>query len=184
MSKAFLCVWATRVAKPCEIEDEKTLFVYVLKCDGKPLVHCGKKYVAMPTKCGYVEFEIPPGCYIVGAVENPNGIAPLGNHLTHIQIVRVNCGDRVCVTLFNPAAHFCGHWFLSAVRHHLEAAGNAVPAETARAIRNALQPLEALVKALPEDEVTRALKGVEEIAKPKLPAGPTKGGTKKSARER
>jgi hypothetical protein len=177
MSKAFLCVWVTPVAKPCEIEDEKTLFIYVLKCDGKPLVHCGKKYVAIPTKCGYAEFEIPPGCYVVGAVENPDGIPPLGNHLTHIQIVRVNCGDRVCVTLFNPSAHFCGHWFLSAVRQHLEAAGNAVPAETARAIRNALQPLEALVKALPEDELTRALKGVEEIARPKLPP---KGGTKKS----
>ena len=176
MSKASLCVYVTPVGKPCEIEDEKTLFVYVLKCcDGKPLVWCGKRYVAMPTKCGYWEGEIPPGCYVVGAVENPDGIPPLGNHLTHIQIVRVNCDDRVCVTLFNPAAHFCGHWFLRAMTRHLEAAPNTLAAETARAIRNALPTLEELVKQLPEDEVTRALEAVEEIARPKA----TKGGTKK-----
>jgi hypothetical protein len=142
-------------------------------------VWCRKRYVAMPTKCGHLELEVPPGCYVVGAVENPTGRPPLGNHLTHIQIVRANCGDHICVTLFNPAAKFCGHWFLSAVTQHLAAAGNALPAETARAIRNAVKPLEELVNQLPEDELTKALKEVEEIARPKGLSGPSKSASKK-----
>jgi hypothetical protein len=182
MSTALLNIWVTKHNNPCEIESDRTLYVYVLKCDGKPLVWCGTKYVAMPTKCGQLEIKVPPGCYVVGAVENPDGIPPLGNHLTHIQVVRVNCGDHACVTLFNPTAHFCGHWFLTAINNHLAAGGNAVTAETARAIRNVIQPLEGLLKALPQDTFTANMIEVDEIARPKrkpTSIKPSKGGSKK-----
>jgi hypothetical protein len=37
-------------------------------------------------------------------------------------MVRVNCGDHACVTLFPPTAHFCGIWWVRALKvaalHH------------------------------------------------------------------
>src|SRR5262245_43268332 len=88
MSTARLNVWITQQGDPCRIENKKTLFVHVLHCNGEPLEWCGRKYLHIPARCGHLDIEIPPGCYIVGAVENPQGIPPLGNHLTHVAIVR------------------------------------------------------------------------------------------------
>jgi hypothetical protein len=162
MCNAKICVSVTAKADPCQIESSQTLFVYVLRCNGKVLEWCGRKFVGIPTKCGQVEIEVPPGCYVVGAVENPNGIPPLGNHLTHIQVVRVNCGDTACVTLFNPTYHHCAHWFLTATRDHLAAGGQALPREAAVALRNALPALEAVVKAIPQDPFTTEMAKIDQ----------------------
>lgn len=181
MSTARLNVWASVIGRPCEIESKKTLYVYVLHCDGRVLEWCGRKYVALPTKCGHLEVEIPPGCYIVGAVENPNGIPPLGNHLTHIQIVRANCGDHVCVTLFNPTLHFCGHWFKTAMTGHAAAGGQGVPRELTAAMRNAIDAVEKVEALLPQDPMVAQMKGVEAIPRPKggTATESVKGGSKK-----
>jgi len=154
MSTAKLNVWVTQKGEPCRIDgkrDAPPLFVYVLHCNGEVLEWCGRRYVAMETKCGHLEVEIPVGCYVVGAVENPHGIPPLGNHLTHIQIVRANCGDHVCVTLFNPTFHFCSHWFRTAMEVHL---AGELPGEIAGRMKEALQAVARLEEVLPPDEFT------------------------------
>jgi len=155
MSTARLNVWITAKGQPCRIDTrDQPMFVYVLHCSGEVLEWCGKKYVGMPTKCGHLEVEIPVGCYVVGAVENPSGIPPLGNHLTHIAMVRANCGDHVCVTLFNPTFHHCAHWFLTAMHDHITAAGQALPRPAAATMRNAAEIVERLVREIPQDEFT------------------------------
>jgi hypothetical protein len=78
-------------------------------------VWCGKTYTFLKAKCGLLEIEIPPGCYTVFASMGA-GIPPFGNQLTHVQVVRANCGDHVCVTLFSPTGHYCGTWFASALQ--------------------------------------------------------------------
>lgn len=160
MSTAKLNVWITEMGKPCRIETNKTLFVYVLHCDGTVLEWCkdGRKirYVGLPAKCGHLEIEIPVGCYIVGAVENPSGIPPLGNHLTHIAIVRADCGQEICVTLFNPTLHHCAHWFANAMGGHLGVGGQALPPPVARAMKTAVEAVGGLVKAIPQDDFTIA----------------------------
>lgn len=156
MSTAKLNVWITEMGKPCRIETRKTLFVYVLHCDGTVLEWCGNRYVGLPAKCGHLEIEIPVGCYVVGAVENPSGIPPLGNHLTHIAIVRANCGDHICVTLFNPTLHHCAQWFAAAMGGHLAVGGQALTATVARAMTIAADAVGGLVKAIPQDDFTTA----------------------------
>lgn len=188
MSTAKLNVWITKKGEPCRIDDnpqEKQLYVYVLHCNGQILEWCGTKYVAMQAKCGHWEGEIPVGCYVVGAVENPfTSYTPLGNHLTHIAIVRADCGKEICVTLFNPTYHHCAHWFLTATKKNLTVGGPALPQNTTAAMRKALQPLEALVAAIPPDPFTVEMRGVENIPRPRettaatepAPRGTKKGG--------
>lgn len=148
MSTAKLNVWILRRDKRCQIEDRFEHFVYVVDCDGNPLVWCGTKYVALKTKCGHLELEVPPGCYFVGAVTNPysaGDFPPFGNHLTHLAMVRVNCGDHACVTLFDPTAHFCGTWFQKAIDNHL---AGGIKGELAIAMKEARPAIARLVTAL------------------------------------
>jgi uncharacterized membrane protein len=182
VSTAKLNIWITERGDPCRIDSKTPLSVHVLYCNGEVLEWCGRKYVNIPTRCGHVELEVPPGCYVVGAVENAAGIPPLGNHLTHIGIVRVECGDHACVTLFNPTFHHCGHWFLTAMRGHI-AAGEAVPREAQAALRNAVQAVDALVRAIPQDPfTTRQARALGEKPPPldTAPMKKSRGGGKKS----
>jgi hypothetical protein len=156
MGTATVGVWITEKGHPCRIDNSKNqLYVYVLHCNGQVLEWCGKKYVGMRAKCGYLELKLPVGCYVIGAVENPEGIPPLGNHLSHIAIVRVNCGDRLCVTLFYPTLHNCGHWFLNAMQGHLALRGRALPNNLAGPMREAIQAVDVLLRALPTDDFTK-----------------------------
>ncbi|MDQ5846924.1 MAG: hypothetical protein M3539_16690 [Acidobacteriota bacterium] len=158
MSTAKLNIWVTKMGDPCRIENSVPHFVYVLHCNGEVLEGCkdGKpfKYVGIPTVCGELELEIPPGCYVVGAVQGKGGLQgnppSLGNNLTHIAIVRANCGDHICVTLFDPSFHFCGNWLGDAINHHL-AGGQGLQRELMAALKNAVGPVAALVKATPQD---------------------------------
>lgn len=156
MSTANLSVWITEKGHPCRIDNSKNqLYVYVLHCDGQILEWCGKKYVGLQARCGHLDLKLPVGCYIVGAVEKPIGKKPLGNHLTHIAVVRVNCGDQACVTLFNPTLSHCGHWFLTAMTGHLAAGGEALTGNVAEAMRTAVQAVERLLTVIPVDDFTR-----------------------------
>ena len=118
MGTATVNVWVTEVGNPCKIDLQHQWYVHVLTCDGEFLTWCREgneptPYTNIKTRCGHAEFEVPPGCYLVMATWSPSVGDPhrLGNHLTHLQVVRVNCDDHACVTLFPPTAHFCGTWF-------------------------------------------------------------------------
>lgn len=156
MSTATLNVWITAFGDPCHIVKEQqgeAWYVHVLDCDGQPVEWCGRKYLNIPAKCGHAEFELPPGCYAVLAshtfVQNPaNGF---GNRLTHVGVVRVNCGDHACVTLFSPSAWFCGTWFAKAVQGYAQAGGFD------RAVaQRAVQAVNALLEQLPADPFSKA----------------------------
>jgi len=151
MSTARLNVWITRIGDPCHIDDKHQWFVHVVDCEGRPVTWCDRSYRDVPAKCGHVEIEIPPGCYTVFASLNPKGkgIPPFGNQLTHVQIVRANCGDHVCVTLFSPSQHYCGTWFAYAVRQNLTGLVEAgVDRQVATA---AIEAVERLVAQTPID---------------------------------
>jgi len=127
MSTAKLNVWITAFGDACHIvkpNKAERWFVHITDCTGNVLEWCGMKYSFLEAKCGHLEIDIPPGCYTVFASHTPPrevGVQPFGNRLTHIQVVRANCGDHVCVTLFSPRMSSCGSWFASAVNGHLAA---------------------------------------------------------------
>jgi hypothetical protein len=149
---AKLCVWVTEFGDPCHIMHTEQFYVHVTDCEGKLLKWCDKTYSFFPTTCGMVEIEVPPGCYSVFAThsERKQGTdltGGFGNRLTHIQVVRVNCGDHVCVTLFSPYLSNCGTWFAAAVKGQYAALENAhIDTQLARA---AVTAVEAFVAKLP-----------------------------------
>jgi hypothetical protein len=162
MSTARLNVWITQVGDPCKIDLEHRWFVHVLQCDGSLLRWCrdGRRptdYTNIPTDCGHVEFDVPPGEYLVMGTWSPGTGEPhqLGNHLTHIEVVRVNCGDHACVTLFPPTAHFCGTWFQIALNTLMQLG------DVDRDLgQRAVGVIQEVVQALPEDPLTKATAGL------------------------
>ena len=165
MSTAKLNVWVTKVGDPCKIDMEHQWFVHVLHCDGELLNWCGRVYTNLPTKCGHLEIEIPPGCYMVCATWSPGPagvIVPtsLGNHISHLVSVRANCGDDVCVTLFPPTFHWCGIWWLIALRENL--ALNLFPPEAGNAAKAAVEAAQTLLNQLPQDEFTAQMMKIAE----------------------
>jgi hypothetical protein len=127
MATAHLNVWVTAIGDPCHIDVEHQWFVHVLDCDGNILRWCGPEgrtvdFTNITTRCGQAEIEVPPGCYVVCATWSPGTSSEhLGNHLTHLAVVRVNCGDHACVTLFAPTLNHCRTWFEKALTVHAEA---------------------------------------------------------------
>jgi hypothetical protein len=192
MSTAKVNIWVTETGDPCRISNRE-YFVYVLHCNGEVLKWCGKTYAFVPrpkgqpidrsmqTKCGHLEIEIPPGCYIVGAVVNPSGIKPLGNHLTHIAVVRANCGDEICVTLFDPSLHICATWLGAAINTYVGGGGWGggvqLNPNVLGAMQNAGKALDALVRVLEPDRLAAA---TLELAKPAA----TPAGAKAKAKKR
>ncbi len=163
MSMAKLNVWITRFGDPCHIDDKEPYYVYITDCAGNILVWCGKKYAGLPAKCGHLEVDIPPGCYSVFASHSPqgHGIPPFGNRLTHVQVVRANCGDHVCVTLFAPSMWKCGSWFAYAVKTQL--AGLQAGRVDVELANRAVAAVDAFLAKLPPDPfAANALKAVEE----------------------
>jgi hypothetical protein len=163
MGTATLDVWVTRVGDPCRIDMEHQWYVHVLHCDGSLLEWCDREYTNIETKCGHVEIEVPPGAYTVvatwspGTPHNPHA---LGNHLTHMQVVRVNCDDHECVTLFPPTVHFCGFWFIVAAQVLLRA--KMVEPGAARAAIEAVEAFVGTIEADPFTEATKRLAAVPE----------------------
>jgi hypothetical protein len=170
MSLVTLDVWITPIGDPCHISDA-TWFVHVVDCEGNPVRWCTKNYLNIEAKCGHAEIQIPPGCYVVFATENatsvvttpttsqtvntPGHIVDFGNQLTHVQIVRANCGDHFCVTLFSPSLHFCGGWFGSAVTTlHTTLVNFGVGREI---IDGAVSAVEKLLAAVPADRFSTNL---------------------------
>jgi hypothetical protein len=163
MSTAKLNVWVTEVGDPCRIDMKHQWFVHVLHCEGDVLNWCDKVYTNLKTKCGHLEIEIPPGCYMVCATWSPAPLGQatptsLGNHISHLAAVRANCGDHVCVTLFPPTFHWCGIWWLTALKETIQL--KRLPKGADDAARNAVNAVEALLKFIPPDEFTQRMQQI------------------------
>jgi len=90
----------------------------------------------------------------------------LGNHISHLSMIRANCGDEVCATLFPPTFHWCGIWWLVALRETM--ALKRMPKEAGRAAEIAVKAVDDLLKLLPQDEVTKNMMRLTEN-RPKKP---------------
>jgi hypothetical protein len=188
MGTARLNVWVTEIAKACRIEQPffypthgrlSKSYVHVLHCDGTILEWCGTKYRDLETDCGHVEIEVPPGCYMVCATlgpaeastkapkakPKPEGGRPssLGNHISHVAVVRVDCDDHACVTLFQPDMHFCGVWWLTALKHQLDV-GLEVD-------KGAIRAIEGVLEALPQNPLTKNMMALSEEPQPRRTKG-------------
>ena len=166
MSTARLNVWVTEVGNPCKIDMKHQWFVHILHCNGEILDWCGRKYTNLATKCGHLDIEIPVGCYMVCATWSPapptnNLPTTLGNHISHLSIIRANCAQEICVTLFPPTFHWCGIWWLQALNEGVRL--KRFPKEANQAAANAARAVEDLLKQLPpEDELTRNMRVIAE----------------------
>jgi hypothetical protein len=183
VSTATLDVWVTKVGEPCRIDDTRTWYVHILHCNGEILEWCGRRYANLPTKCGQLEVQVPPGCYMVVATWSPGASAPvpttLGNHISHLQIVRVNCDEHVCVTLFPPTLHWCGIWWLFALREATTVGGTAMPQAAQRQAQEAMRAAEAFLKAIPADPLAMQMMKIEQEPRPKGEAVAPKSSSKK-----
>lgn len=166
MSLAKLNIIITRRSDACHIDDREPYFVHITDCEGQPLNWCGKTFTFLPTKCGHLEVEIPPGCYTVFAGHSPApaaGVPPFGNLLTHVQVVRANCGDHICVTLFAPSMWYCGTWFTRAVAAHAAAfERNKIDPTVAREATAAVEKL--LAQLTPEPYAANVVRTIEKGA--------------------
>lgn len=152
MGMARLNVWVTRENDPSRIKETQS-YVHVLHLDGRVLEWCGQRYTDLPTKCGHIELEVPPGCYAVCASADTNGSDDdryLGNHLSHIDLVDVGCDETGCARLFTPTISFCLTWFRSALEQAVEG-GRLDQA------REALGAVERLVQVIPADPLTEQI---------------------------
>ena len=115
---AVLSISVSAMDEPCKIENTRTWFITVFNCDGTVLNFCDRKYILMPTKCGCLDVDVPPGCYYIKAVWVFREVRPqvyTVNHFTDAAIVQAVCGKTTCVRLFNPHVHRCGYIYGLAV---------------------------------------------------------------------
>jgi hypothetical protein len=101
-----LNVWVHDQADPCKISDE-TWFVTITYCSGASVEWCGTTYAFMEAKCGHLEVELPPGCYVAFAsrfVFVPGNPFPFNRILisSHFALAMVGCDQIACVHLYNP----------------------------------------------------------------------------------
>ena len=152
MGMATLNVWVSGLDDPCSI-DSRTWYVTIYNCDGKVLQWCNRRFVVLPAKCGHLEVEVPPGCYLIKAVWSFRliGTVFFVNHFTDAAVVQACCGETTCVTLFNPSLPRCGTIVVRALQDAVDQKG--LDAATARRAQDALNTA---LKAVP-----RPLKGFE-----------------------
>jgi len=103
MGLGTLNVWVHDEGNPCRMSDEVWL-VNVTYCSGLLVEWCGKTYGFIEAKCGHTEIELPPGCYIVYALQLlfvPGSKFPFFRS-THFGMVMVECDCTACVHLYTP----------------------------------------------------------------------------------
>ena len=159
MATGRIDIWVTTAGDPCRISEVGVdspgpWVVAIWDCCGRLLTWCGKRYVGLPTKCGHIEVEVPPGTYVIRAAEGMNVQADgsvTGNYWTDHAVAYVCCGEETCVTLVAPSTHQCGFGWLYAV----EALMKAGKIDRGLA-ENALQAGHALLAQLPQSAFERA----------------------------
>jgi hypothetical protein len=165
MGMAKLQIWFTAEGSPCTISerdehDNLPWEVAIMHCDGRALTWCGRRYVGIPARCGHVEIDVPPGCYVIRGGENMGVDAHggvTGNHLTDHAVVTACCDESTCVTLFAPSLHNCVFGVRKAVTQAI--AADKLPADVGRP---ALAALEAVAERLPKSNFDYAALAVME----------------------
>lgn len=174
MGMSTIQIWITEEGSPCtisETHDDNPWQVAIMGCDGRVLKWCKRTYTGLVTKCGHIEVQVPPGCYVIRGgvglgVDKKKGTL-IGNHLTDHAVVTACCDERVCVTLFAPSLHSCIFGVRAAVDRAV--AGNLVAAELARP---ALAALKALADNVPGSAFDKAALGaMDELLKTADKAG-------------
>lgn len=130
----------------CE-PDSGRWYLTIYTCDNGVLEWCGKKYLALPMKCGFLELDIPAGCYQAVAVWgfSASSAGVWGNHWTHRVIFQAPCEGTNCIKLWNPSLHSCGWLYHQAV---IEAAENN-PNLPKDLVQNFVKTNDALMAAIP-----------------------------------
>ncbi len=99
MSTGKIEVWITgdlHAANPCAVS-QKEWEVCVLDCCSRQIIEwCDQRKCGL-TKCGMIDFQVPPGCYFLLA-RTPGDIA--------FGVAIVGCGQEVCVMLVPFRGHF------------------------------------------------------------------------------
>lgn len=167
MGTARLDVWVSEPGDGCKVHPTLHWYVHVLHCDGSLLEDGEKKFTNQVTKYGHVALDVPPGEYLIVATwtKGNETAEHLGNHLTHMQVVRVNCGDRACVYLYAPTLHLCGTHLIKAIREHL-----ADRAVDRRVAGDAIEAVERLLSTLKPDPIAEATVRLGDDAEPKRQA--------------
>jgi hypothetical protein len=169
MGMAKLQIWITAEGDPCNISerdehDNLPWEVAIMHCDGRVLNWCGRRYVGLVARCGHLEVEVPPGCYIIRAgesmgVDAHGGVT--GNHMSDHAVVTACCDEATCVTLFAPSLHNCVFGVVAAVTGAI--AVNRLPADVGRP---ALAALNVLAERLPKSTFDyAAIPVMEELLK-------------------
>lgn len=175
MCTATLCVWITEFGDPCHIIKERAgerWFVHIVDCEGNVLEWCGRRFRDIEAKCGHAEIKVPPGCYAVfaGHSREGEGDGTFGNRLTHVQVVRANCDDRICVTLFSPDLWYCGTWFAAAVRQ--QTTGLLKCGLDRQAVKGALTAVDLLLGKVPVPAFAKNLQAFQERTPPRAKGEP------------
>jgi hypothetical protein len=174
MGMAKINIWISAMDDPCLV-DSRTWYVTIYDCDGNVLEWCGRKYVVLPAKCGHLEVEVPPGCFLLRAVWSFSLVGGIYyvNHFTDAAIVQAVCEQTTCVKLYNPSIHRCGTIILRAVKDlvlqkvvkpelakQYEVALNAVLANVPRPLKGfELDHLDEIEKMVREQENAQERKG-------------------------
>ena len=100
MSTGKIEVWIIGRESLCRVSQKAWEVCLLDCCNRQPVVFCDRKLCA-ETKCGTVDFEVPPGCYFVRAraIVNPDQPPDIA-----FGVATVGCGQQVCITLVSPFA--------------------------------------------------------------------------------
>jgi|ERR1700681_313578 len=158
MSLGKIDIWVTTAGEPCHISELGVDYphpwvIAIWDCCGRLLNWCGTEYVGLPTKCGHLEVEVPPGCYVIRGAEamGKRRGEVWGNYWTDHAVVQVCCGEESCVTLVAPSVHQCGWGWLFAIEK-LAATGQIDKQLADQAIRSG----RALLDKLPQSDFEKA----------------------------
>ena len=156
MGMGRLNVWIHDRHSPCKISDESWL-VNITYCSGEILEWCGKNFGFLDAKCGHLEIDVPPGCYVVYAFQLiwlPPSQFPFFRE-THFGIVMVECDASACVQLYFPT--------LRQIVGQSDSAANILASErgpTAELAKHLADAARALLEQLPktdhDEELERA----------------------------
>ena len=162
---AHLTVWVGELGQNYGVSNRQW-YITIYGPQDLPLEWDQYKYLVISAPKGKTEICLPPGSYRVSAVwgyyQDDGGLYH-GNHFTDSTLITVCCGEKHCVTLYNPTIHRCGALYLAALKGLLaqqlkiaapnlnltntvavrtELTRQTVPAATARAISIAIDTVE------------------------------------------
>lgn len=141
MGLARLNVWFAALDHPFKKVAEPNvpiMKVNVYDMDG-PFRWCGKTYLGLEAKCGHIEIQLPPGCYLVAGTVNAPWDYP--NYDTDLVKVDLCCDDHACITLIPHHLHSCVWWTLTALQTHHKLGTAGLPAQDVNAAITALARL-------------------------------------------